>query len=91
MHVLAVRLTPWATKRITGQTAGRVTKQMLRQSIEEFPGTEFHTLGGANVRTGAVVTIPEAQRSGIDMLEVRTQGMDLLAAIYLTDGKVDVQ
>lgn len=90
MNTLAVTLTPWAVQRITGSSTGRVSKAALKKSMTEFPDTEFHTIGGFNARRGAVVTTREAVTAGYDMLEVRTPRMELLAAIYLTDGKVKV-
>lgn len=94
MNVLAVTLTPWAKARIlrdhtSGKTT-KVTKAALKKSLVAFPGTEFHTIGGVMSRAGAVVTVQEAVDSGVEMLEVRHPNMELLAAIYLTDGKVVV-
>jgi hypothetical protein len=90
MNTLAVTLTPWAVQRITGAVNGRVTKTALKKSLVDFPDTEFHTIAGFHARGGAVVTTREAVAAGYDMLEVRSPRMELLAAIYLTDGKVKV-
>ena len=70
---LTVRLTPWATDRILRDycKGKRVTKTALRQSLREFPDTEFHTVGGPGERAGAVLTTREAKDSGVDVLEVR--------------------
>jgi len=91
MNTVAVTLTPWAVHRITGTNNGKVSKKALRESLASFPDTEFYTIATLNMRGGVVLTTREAIDHGIDLLEVRTPRMELLAAIYLTDGKVKVQ
>lgn len=95
MNVLMVRLTPWAAQRILRNhtTTNRLSKTALRKSLDAMPDTEFHTVGQMQpkpVRAGAVVTTREAADGGWDMMEVRNSNDHLLAAIYLTDGKVRV-
>lgn len=92
MHSLSVTLAPWAVTRIirdygkpnarTGKVPNRVTKAMLRQSLRDFPDTEFGSARG-------YLTTREAGTAGIESLEVR-QGPDLLAVVTIRDDQVVV-
>lgn len=71
MSDLTVRLTPWARNRIAA-TYGGINKTAIRNSIRDFPGTEFHTVATVGQpREGAVVTVEEAARLGVTHIEVR--------------------
>ena len=70
-NYLTVRLTPWAETRIT-KNYGAVNKSTLRQSLREFPGTEFWTVATPEFpRDRAVVTVAEAHATMVDVMEVR--------------------
>jgi len=90
---LTVRLTPWATERIVkNYCKGKVvTKTALRQSLREFPDTEFHTAGQPGVRAGAVITTRKARDTGVHTLEVRfNEDRDLAMVTIHPSGAVVV-
>lgn len=84
---LSVTLAPWAVARIIRDYgkpgATRVTKAMLRQSLRDFPDTEFHSDRG-------YLTTREAGNVGVHTLEVR-QGINLLAVITIQGNQIIVR
>lgn len=66
MTHLQARLTPWAKQRIE-RDYGKVSKKTLRQSLAEFPGTEFHTIASGPQRGGACFTVGEVAPATIEV------------------------
>lgn len=90
MKTLAVTVAPWSALR--GLAGKRITKTVLKKELSAQSDYEFCTIGGFNARGGQTLTIREAIAEGVDMLEVRSDDhVNLIAAIYLTSGKVSVQ
>lgn len=88
MKTLAVTVAPWSTMR----EEGRITKTLLKKVLSVKAHYEFITIGGFGERAGAALTVAEAIKGGVDMLEIRSDDhVNLIAAVYLTDGKVNVQ
>ena len=87
---MTVRLTPWAAERIA-KDYGSVSKKSLRQSLRDFPGTEFHTVATPDQpRDGAVVTVAEAHDAMVDVLEVRFNNDRSVAMVTIRGDQVVV-
>lgn len=92
MKTLAVTVASSSLKHLPG---GKVTKKNLKA---QYPGkdpssrVEFVTIPSVIERGGRWLTVEEAIANGVDMIEVRsTNHVNLICAIYLTDGKADVR
>jgi hypothetical protein len=86
-----VRISPWAMERIRKnylKNPDRMTKAALKASLADVPGTEFHTVATPEQRGGAVLTVAEAKREGIDVLEVRYNSDRDVAMVNTHTGKV---
>jgi hypothetical protein len=82
---MQARLTPWAEARIT-RDYGRVSKKSIKQSLADFPGTEFHTIASPAQRGGAVFTLGELD-SDVTGVEVRyNRDLDLVMLKHRADG-----
>lgn len=94
MQNMIVRLTPWAAQRITRDYGG-VSVETIRQSLKDFPATEFHTVWTPIYpRDGAVVDVNSAlvNPGGFDQMEVRfNNDRDLAVIVADPTGQVVVR
>jgi hypothetical protein len=82
-QTINARLTPWATQRISKRycDGGKVTKQALRQSLRDYPKTEFWTMGNFDMRDGACFTTAEVAPASIEVRTIDNEGRNDLLAI----------